>query len=357
MAWRQANPLRETAYSFGAGFLFDVLTLSRIDDTLTMLQHGAYLLVLGTLLILGEWWRDPERVPPRFRKAWDFYETAVHFVFGSLLSSFALFFFLSASGLTSLLFTFAMFGVLVANELPVFRSRGPVVRWALYALCVTCYFSYLLPIAFGFLSTWLVLLAVGCTLLVGWAFTGVMRRLGVVQEQWLRHVVVPGVAIQVLLVSMYFVHVLPPVPLNVQYMGVYHSLEKEAGTFRLGHMHGRWDIRRLWQHGDQDFRARPGDKVYVFASVFAPRAFRDRVNLRWLYDDPRGGWTTSDVIAMTVSGGREKGFRAYSNKANWRPGDWRVQVETEDGRAIGYIGFTVTLDPSTDERTFHHDVH
>jgi hypothetical protein len=30
-----------------------------------------------------------------------------------------------------------------------------------------------------------------------------------------------------------------------------------------------------------------------------------------------------------------------------------VQVETQDGRAIGYIGFTVTEDASTDERAFH----
>ena len=59
-----------------------------------------------------------------------------------------------------------------------------------------------------------------------------------------------------------------------------------------------------------------------------------RINIRWVYDHPKMGWTSSDVIPLTVTGGREQGFRGSAYKSNWRVGDWRVEVETEDGRTF-----------------------
>ena len=48
------------------------------------------------------------------------------------MSAYTLFFFKSASGLTSILFLIVMLGLLVANELPRFRQLGPVVRLGLF---------------------------------------------------------------------------------------------------------------------------------------------------------------------------------------------------------------------------------
>ncbi|MCI0569251.1 MAG: DUF2914 domain-containing protein, partial [Myxococcaceae bacterium] len=81
-----------------AGFLFDVLTLSRIDDWATLVQQGAYLGLLGALLTLEQRYALKLSEPRGWwAKVWRFGEDAIHFLFGSLLSSFALFYFKSAS--------------------------------------------------------------------------------------------------------------------------------------------------------------------------------------------------------------------------------------------------------------------
>ncbi len=347
--WRQAHPVAESALFFAAGFLFDLATLSRIDDGATMLQLGSYLLILGTLLIMGEVYGVRALPAPRLlQRALPYVDDAVHFLLGSVLSSFALFYFKSAAGLSGALFSVVLFGLLVGNELPRFRQLGPVMRFAVYSFCVTSFLAYVLPVLAGFLSVVLFLAAVALSLGVTAAMHRLLMRWQPDALRLKRLVVYPAAAVQVVLVSLYLLRVVPPVPLSIQEMGIYHNVERRGGEVFLDQLPS-W---KFWQKGDQTFLARPGDKVWVFAQIFAPRHFRDRINIRWVYDHPKMGWTSSDVIPLTVTGGREQGFRGSAYKSNWRVGDWRVEVETEDGRTIGYITFTVEEDPSTEPRTF-----
>jgi hypothetical protein len=48
---------------------------------------------------------------------------------------------------------------------------------------------------------------------------------------------------------------------------------------------------------------------------------------------------TTDRIPISITGGREKGYRWYTTKRRVQPGEWRVNVETEDGRVLGRITF------------------
>ena len=49
----------------------------------------------------------------------------------------------------------------------------------------------------------------------------------------------------------------------------------------------------------------------------------------------------ADRIPIKISGGREGGYRAYSFKQRLDPGDWRVDVESQDGRIVGRVSVTV----------------
>jgi hypothetical protein len=162
----------------------------------------------------------------------------------------------------------------------------------------------------------------------------------------------PAVAVQGLLVGLFVFHLVPPVPLSVRFLGVYHGVEREGGEFKLSRLpRPVWE--RPWRKDEPVFMARPGDRVWVFTRIFAPHNFRDQVRVRWArWDSPHRRWEQSDAIPMHIVGGREEGFGGYAYKQNWLPGEWLVGVETDDGREIGRTRFEVRPDSETVERIF-----
>lgn len=365
---RQQHPRAEHALFFAAGFLFDTLAVGRIDEAWTLLQMAAYLAVLATLMLMEERHRAGLFSPPwLLARAWRFAEDAIHFLFGTLLNVFTLFYLKSTSGLLSLLFLVFLGALLVVNELPRFRKRGPMVRFALLSMCLTTYLALLLPVLLGFLSRWLFVAAVvlSCA-----ALAGLLRSLPRgTDDTWSmgERMAGPAFGMQALLVIAYFAGIIPPVPLSVQYMGIYHEVAIEsqseaAGTaapgtaapaagrtYLLKHQRPWW---LPWRHGDQDFRAREGDVVHCFARIFAPNGFRDAIFVHWRVKGANGRWEDQGRARLEISGGRDAGFRADATKKNYRPGRWRVEIETEDGRDLGVIYFTLRDDPSTEDRTF-----
>jgi len=72
--------------------------------------------------------------------------------------------------------------------------------------------------------------------------------------------------------------------------------------------------------------------------------------MRWYWEPGGRGWLLQDSIPIRIVGGREEGFRGYGFKTNYQPGHWKVQVETDDGREIGRVYFTlesVAAEPRT----------
>ncbi|RKG61597.1 DUF2914 domain-containing protein [Corallococcus sp. CA054B] len=361
-AFRAKYEKQEMALFFFAGFLYDVLTLSPIDDALTEVQNFVYLAILAGLLVLEQ--RYPEGVePPKLLvKVWRFREDALHFFMGSLLSAFTLFLFKSSSGFTPLLFMAGMFGLLVANELPRFRQLGPVIRVAVFSLCVTLYFASLLPVLFGRVGWWIFTLSVvlGCGSIYG--LLRVLKRWRPDEKALLRTVAIPGFGAQAVLLGCYFLGVIPPVPLAVQYSGIYHQVKRVSpGVYHLtSEVQPWWKFWTAFHHGDQDFMVRPGEEPMYFFRIFAPKGFEPyQVRVRWYFDHPEKGWTAlgKGFPANVTSNGTEGGYRYYARPGTTpKPGDWRVVLETEAGHEINRLNFTVTEDTRTEPREEKVDV-
>ena len=153
-----------------------------------------------------------------------------------------------------------------------------------------------------------------------------------------------------LFLGLYLLGLVPPVPLSAKMMGIYHRIEKEGDDYLLYHERPFW---KIWQKGDQDFVARPGDKIYFFAAIFSPARFDDTVFVRWMFHTSRG-WSGSDRIALKISGGRKEGFRGFTVKQNFDYGDgrWKVLLEAQDGREIGRLYFDVKRGEEDPGRVF-----
>ena len=98
--------------------------------------------------------------------------------------------------------------------------------------------------------------------------------------------------------------------------------------------------------------AEPGDIVHVFFAIYSPTAFADTVFVRWSVHDRAAGWQDSDRIPIRITGGREGGFRGTTTKQNYVAGQWRVTVETQDGREIARRHFTISNGPANPSRVF-----
>lgn len=325
---------------FLGGFFFDVLTLSDIDDPINIFQQVAYLLILG-LILYFDFLKTQNlfQAPARLEKVWNYRQLIIHFLLGSLLSLYSLFYIKSASLWSSLIFILILIILMVANELKRVQESAHNIKIALYVICLFSFFSMLVPVLLGFVGIIPFLISVGLTAGVLYGIYILLQRKITDQNALLKSLVTPGMSVLSLFLVFYFMGWIPPVPLSITQMGIYHSIEKSDGQYIVSHEKPSW---KFWQKGDQDFVAEPGDKIYFFAQIFSPARFSDSVILHWYHKDPKTGWQTTDRIPMSITGGRKSGYRGFSSKQNYPEGEWRISVETTDGREIGRIYFDVT---------------
>jgi hypothetical protein len=241
---------------------------------------------------------------------------------------------------------------MVINEVPRARNAGYRMRVALYAFCVLSFLSYFIPIIVGRINQWIFLLSLLLSLLLSGAIVWRMTR-------WLepdadrvaerRKMLVPAAGVLVFIGALYVLRLIPPVPLSVQFQGIYHDVRRDSRGYSLIYADPPSGAR--WRRDSRPFERRAGDRLHYFVRVFAPSGFRHSVVIRWdVFDPARGSWMTTDRVLIEVVGGREDGFRGWVMKSNFMPGRWRVTAETEDGRGLATLTFRVEEDTSTRER-------
>src|SRR5687767_3815055 len=121
-----------TEAMFVFGFLFDFLTMQRIDAWLDLAFQLAYLTGLTVLLIFHE-------------RKWRYHTEVLHFLYGGLLSAYVVLYFRSSTFARPLVFLVLLVGVMFVNEVPFVRRAGHRLRLGVYALCVLSFLTYFIP--------------------------------------------------------------------------------------------------------------------------------------------------------------------------------------------------------------------
>jgi hypothetical protein len=344
-----------TSLFFLAGFLFDVATLDRIDDSFNFLIQLLYLLVayLSFFLILTQKVQKEDEVKYAYIRF--FYRHADdihHFAIGSLLSAYALYFFKSASFSSSYLFLFLIFALLVLNELQDFKKLGPWIKSGLLKLCLTSFCCAYVPILLGQSGTISFLAAIVLSLSLSTLFGFYLAKYHIAWEPFKAAYLIPKAATIIVFLLLYVFRVFPPIPLALKQIGIYHNIDKKNGQY-LAYSENPW--YRFWHKGDQEFIAQPGDKVWVFIRLFAPGGLKQRIYLVFEKYE-KGDWKQSDRIPILITGGREEGFRGRAYKANYAPGEWRVRVETEDKLEVGLLDFEILAGKEAFQRVWKEEV-
>jgi hypothetical protein len=142
--------------------------------------------------------------------------------------------------------------------------------------------------------------------------------------------------------TLYFTNLIPPIPLSLKHIGIYHNVVRiDDGSYKVTYEKPAWYM--WYRDSDSVFHYAKGEPILCYASVFAPARLATDIYHRWQYFDPeKKTWIDHGRYAYTIQGGRGDGFRGYTSVTNYRKGTWRCVVETERGQVIGKETFTIT---------------
>jgi hypothetical protein len=150
----------------------------------------------------------------------------------------------------------------------------------------------------------------------------------------------PAFLLCAFLLFSYFKNWIPPVPLSMKYGAVYHHVKKHGDKYQLKFEKPRW--YHWFKKSDRKYHYAVGDTVFCFVSIFAPTQLTKDCYHHWQQYFPKPGkWLPTDALGYKITGGRDGGYRGYTFKRNVSPGDWRVEVKTQDDAILGRIKFSI----------------
>ncbi|MEK7616050.1 MAG: DUF2914 domain-containing protein [Patescibacteria group bacterium] len=334
------------------GFVFDNLTLRRVDQLYDMLVLTSYVILAG-LCIVGLSVLDRRRERGETHEDWHFWlMLTLQFAFGGLFSAFFIFYTRSGSFASSWPFFLVLAGLLIGNE--IFKARYAILifRITIYFFILFSFAALYIPIFLREIGDEIFFMSGLVSLVVLWGFLHLLRYLLPKAIYNSRKKIMASIGgIYLLLNILYFTNIIPPIPLALKEAGVYHSLSRTGSDYVVTGEVRHWYsfLRRNVYH------AVSGEPVYVVGSVFAPNDLKTTIVHEWqFHDEVEDTWITVNRVAFEIVGGRDNGYRGYSVKSNATPGLWRVNIETQRGQLIGRTTFrieTVSTHPPLETKT------
>lgn len=327
--------------AFFLGFVMDNITLSNVEQVFDNAILAAYVtLAMIALLLLyaGTAGKLPERLIPYARQ---YAPLLVQFAFGGLLSGMLIFYSRSGSWAASWPFLLVIIAVIVGNETIRDRANRLVFNLAVFFIGLFSYVVLIIPVFTGLMGPGIFILSGLSALFVMYVFVQLLYQvIPRFMELKMRATVFTLGAIFFGFNFLYFSNIIPPIPLSLKDVGIYHSIIRLDGdSYQVTYEPGRW--WELWKDSDHTFYPTPGANVYCFAKVFAPTKIDTTIYHRWSYRDADGKWVEHARIPYAINGGRDDGYRGYTQIANYRAGEWRCSVETERGQVLGREYFTI----------------
>ena len=344
LAFAARNERKLGAALFAFGFLTDLLTFTLLPLPYINIFFASYLVLVavctfGANLIMrfnaqDVWWRKTLAVV---------FPLGVQYALGGLLSGFVVFYASHSVIAVSWPFLLLLILVYVGNEYYRKQREHLIFQTALFYFALYAYAIFALPLFVGTIGPWVFLGSTVAALIIFALFLYLLYVVNKTRSQEnLKPAGKAAIGITLLVSLAYFTGAIPPLPLALADSGVYHAVTYQAGAYVL-----QSEAPRPWWHlGTPEVHITPGDPLYAFSAVVAPASFGSTVVHRW-ERSTENGWVTENVVAFPISGGRQGGYRGYSEKTNVTPGLWRVSIETAGGQVIGRFGFSVAAVETT----------
>lgn len=331
------------------GFLWDTITLTRIDYLFEVIVLGTHTsLIILWIIIINLVDGGPLNFQP-FKFVRTIAPILMQVSFGALFSGLTVFYVKSASLSVTFIFVLLLAGLLIGNEFFRHRYQKLIFQLTILYVVLASFFALYLPVLVGSVG---VLVFIGANVIALFAiflltmFLRLFLKERVEKSRNALRIILGSVFTGLLL--LYFTNIIPPAPLALKEKGVYHELYRTGNAYIAEEEVSSW-WRDLTQ--GEVITVSQGENIFVFSSVFAPTGLTTQIGHRWEYfDEQAHEWVSIGVISFGISGGRDQGFRGYTQKSITREGKWRVSVVTNRGQVLGRIGFAVVFSDEEVER-------
>lgn len=336
---------------FMGGFVWDSLTLGRIDGWYSNIILFTYLSCLTISIYIFNL-ADDGRWKNTFIAPYQEYAPyAIQFFLGGLSSAYVIFFFQSVSLTKTMVFFLILVVLLFSNELLKHRISNKYLQFGTYFFVNFTFFTFFIPILFGAMNSFLFMIS-GFLSLAGTLY---LIFLIYRKSPSTRAEISKGKAtglvlsIYIFINICYYFNLIPPVPLSLQKGMVAYQVEKKDDAFLVTYEQS--GLFSFWKSFDKTFNYSDSDTVYVYTSIFAPADLKKSVIHHWQWFDAESEtWNSTDTISYEVTGGRKGGYRGYTFKENVWPGQWKVDVTTDNGLVLGRIEFKIISDSTLAKR-------
>jgi hypothetical protein len=328
--------------AFVLGFVMDNLTLNNVEQLFDVLILLAYIIISMVSLFAiyaAMAGRLPERLAHYARQYAPF---LIQYAYGGLLSGMLIFYGRSGAWTQSWPYLLIIIGGVAGNELLKDRTGRFLYNITIFFIGLFSYVVLMIPVFTGYMGAWVF---VGSGVLALVIMIGFIRILQFVIPNFLtlhmKALIFTIGSIFAVFNFLYFANLIPPIPLSLKDVGIYHSVVRfEDGTYQLTYEDGRW-----WQftkRSDTVFHPTQTDTIYCFASVFTPTRLHTEIYHSWeYYDTAQKKWVEYARLSYPIAGGRNNGYRGYTLIEHYQDGKWRCSVETARGQVLGRETFTV----------------
>ncbi len=345
--WYSRNERIVSRFSLIGGFVFNALTLTRVDEFMENFWVIVHILVVAMCIILINREENEGLDVKGSPTKWHFWLTNIlQFTFGGLLSTFIVFYLRSAVIAVAWPFFLILAAAFIANE--AFKKEYSRVSFQIGFLFLSIYLFaiFFVPVLAHEISTKIFLVSGGIAMLVLLGFLALLKRFTKVGFKKARRELLSVIAgIYIAVNALYFLNLIPPLPLTLTDAGVYHSIKRSGSDYVVTDEIGStWSKYLRHLNIYPTYHTTPGGLVYAYSAIFSPLSFSTNLTHEWQYHDPATNkWRTVTTVDISVSGGRAEGYRTYSINGDLSAGKWRVNVKTPGGLTVGRMSFKVVV--------------
>src|SRR3989344_9235575 len=170
--WYERHEKRFSTFSLLFGFVFDSLTLQRIDAVRENVWIALNLLLVAVCIVLLNRRESPVE-PGTWKHFWFF--NILQFGFGALLGAFFIFYFRSATLAGAWPFLIILLAAMVANEMFQKRYARLTLQLSFFYLSIFSFTIFLLPLVFRTIGPVIFVASGTLSLLALWLFVFILK--------------------------------------------------------------------------------------------------------------------------------------------------------------------------------------